>query len=130
MVHSPVPIVALTANAFAEDREACLAAGMNDYLTKPVLAASLIGAVDRWARRKSAGDLAIAGDDGRSNEFAMAADARVTASNCGADLSLPSAVESPIPQHDGCGGVPVCNPACSGAMRTRRCPSRNDDSLH
>ena len=42
------PIIAMTANAFAEDRQACLDAGMNDHVGKPVDPEALYGKLLRW----------------------------------------------------------------------------------
>ena len=43
-----VPIVALTANAMKGDRDRCLAAGMDDYLTKPLRSESLKETLEKW----------------------------------------------------------------------------------
>lgn len=88
MDKTAVPIVAMTANAVSGDRERCLAAGMNDYLAKPIGIDALRAMLVRW--------LGQGGDDvepkvralpGRPREVPVFDSAELLA-NCANDQAL------------------------------------------
>ena len=57
-VSKSIPIIALTANAFDDDRNACFDSGMNDFMTKPVSAEELSEMVRTWTKNKAERDAA------------------------------------------------------------------------
>ena len=82
-----LPVLAMTANAMAGDRERCLAAGMNDHIAKPIAPEDLWVKLLRWIKPRGVGAAAIVGTDGT----AQAVDAEgVPALNpiAGLDLTL------------------------------------------
>src|SRR5437868_4055208 len=73
-----MPIIALTARSLKEDRERCLAAGMDDFQTKPIRPADLLAAIDRVLRTHSS----------RPSRRLDLLDAPVLLAACGADPTL------------------------------------------
>jgi signal transduction histidine kinase/DNA-binding response OmpR family regulator len=55
VLNHDTPIIAMTAHAMVSDRDQCLAAGMNDYLSKPISVSALVEALEKWLKPKNAG---------------------------------------------------------------------------
>jgi CheY-like chemotaxis protein len=61
-----IPIVALTANAMADEIGRCRAAGMNDHLAKPIDREILLAVVARWSGQAPAAQRALSAIEARS----------------------------------------------------------------
>ena len=50
LTHQPI-VIAMTANAMPEDKENCLKAGMNDYLSKPMKIGDIMDVLEKWGKQ-------------------------------------------------------------------------------
>ena len=55
VLNHQIPVVAMTAHAMQSDREKCIAAGMNDYMSKPIFPQTLVAALEKWLPPDGAG---------------------------------------------------------------------------
>jgi len=82
-----VPILAMTANAYDEDRDACLGAGMNDHIAKPVDPERLYRAMMHWMQKRSGKAIPVPEKTGvRTNDAAAQASGAVFAGIDGLDV--------------------------------------------
>lgn len=83
-----VPVIAMTANAMEGDRERCIAAGMDDYISKPFEPELLASLVEKWLKSAEFSETGAQAQGGESAALAPGSCA-VEAESCAGESSLP-----------------------------------------
>jgi two-component system sensor histidine kinase/response regulator len=65
-----LPIIAMTAHAYEEERQRCFAAGMNDHISKPVDPAAMVETLNRWLKVRDNSDPAAVSVGAQASAFA------------------------------------------------------------
>jgi signal transduction histidine kinase/CheY-like chemotaxis protein len=81
-----LPVIAMTANAMVGDREAALAAGMNDHIAKPIIVDEMFATLARWVTPRT--PVAAGGDSPRTHDLSQrkGIDVRTGLANTGGDV--------------------------------------------
>jgi two-component system, sensor histidine kinase and response regulator len=113
------PVIAMTAGALAENRDRCIAAGMDDFIPKPISQDAVSTVLDRWVPQT--GKAALAATDGEADQQAPPATLSAT-SSVAAPSTTTSAPAPAVPPSD-----EHVQPACA-SIRQRMEELRSGDA--